>query len=41
MPGAWDIVYETDIHRIMELGAVWCQAGSMFLWEHGSLLCPV
>ena len=25
MPGAWDIVYMTDSHRIMELGSPWCQ----------------
>ena len=29
MPGAWDIVYETNSHRIMELGV----SG----WEHVSL----
>jgi hypothetical protein len=26
MPEAWDIVCVTDSHRIMELGALWCQA---------------
>ena len=26
MPGAWDIVCMTYSHRIMELGALWCQA---------------
>jgi hypothetical protein len=26
MPEAWDIVYVTYSHRIMELGALWCQA---------------
>ena len=26
MPEAWDIVCVTYSHRIMELGALWCQA---------------
>jgi hypothetical protein len=26
MPGAWYIVCMTDSYRIMELGALWCQA---------------
>jgi hypothetical protein len=26
MPGAWGFVCMTDSHRIMELGALWCQA---------------
>jgi hypothetical protein len=26
MSEAWDIVFVTDSYRIMELGALWCQA---------------
>jgi hypothetical protein len=41
MSGAWDIVCVTDSHRIMELRALWCHAGSMSVWEHGSLFHPL
>jgi hypothetical protein len=41
MPGVWDYICVTDSHRIMELGAPWCQAGSLSVWEHGSLFCPL
>ena len=50
MPGAWDIVCVTDNHRIMELGALWCQAPvseniyccsvpcRVFYWDAGASL---
>jgi hypothetical protein len=32
MPEAWDIVCVTYSHRIMELGALWCQAPDSGMW---------
>ncbi|KRY62202.1 hypothetical protein T4A_14000 [Trichinella pseudospiralis] len=41
MPGAWDIVCVTDSHRIMELGALWCQAPVSGNVAHCSVPCRV
>jgi hypothetical protein len=41
MPGAWDIVCVTDSHRIMELGALWCQAPISGNVAHCSIPCRV
>jgi hypothetical protein len=41
MPGAWDIVWETYSHRIMELGALWCQAPVSGNVAHCSFPCRV
>jgi hypothetical protein len=32
MLGAWDIVCITDSHKIMEVGAPWCQAPMSGMW---------
>jgi hypothetical protein len=41
MPGAWDIVFEIYSHRIMELGALWCQAPVSENMAHCSVPCRV
>jgi hypothetical protein len=41
MPGAWDIVCVTYSHRIMELGALWCQAPVSGNVAHSSVPCRV
>ena len=41
MPEAWDIVCMTDSHRIMELGALWCQAPVSGNVAHCSIPCRV
>jgi hypothetical protein len=39
MPEAWDIVCVTGSHRIMELGALWCQAPDSGIVAHFSVPC--
>jgi hypothetical protein len=41
MPEAWDIVCMTDSHRIMGLGALWCQAPGSGNVAHFSVPCRV
>ena len=41
MPEAWDIVCVTYSHRIMELGALWCQAPDSGNVAHCSVPCRV
>jgi hypothetical protein len=41
MPGAWDIVCVTYSHRIMELGAPWCQGPMSGNVAHCSVPCRV
>ena len=41
MPEAWDIVCMTYSHRIMELGALWCQAPVSGNMAHCSVPCRV
>ena len=41
MPEAWDIVCVTYSHRIMELGALWCQAPVSGNVAHCSVPCRV
>ena len=41
MPEAWDIVYMTDSHRIMELGPLWCQVPVSGSVAHCSVPCRV
>jgi hypothetical protein len=41
MPGAWDFVCMTDSHRIMKLGAPWCQASMSGNVAHCSVPCRV
>jgi hypothetical protein len=39
MPEAWDIVCMTYSHRIMELGALWCQTPDSGKVAHFSVPC--
>jgi hypothetical protein len=41
MPGTWDIVSVTYSNRIMELGAVWCQAPVSGNVAQCSVLCRI
>jgi hypothetical protein len=41
MPGAWGFVFMTDSYRIMELGALWCQAPVSRNMAHCSIPCRV
>jgi hypothetical protein len=41
MPGAWDIVCVTYSHRIIELGALWCQAPDSGTVARFSVPCRV
>jgi hypothetical protein len=41
MPEDWDIVYVTYSHRIMELGALWCQAPDSGNVARSSVPCRI
>jgi hypothetical protein len=41
MTGAWDFIFVTDSHSIMELGTLWCQAPVTGNVAHCSVPCRV